>query len=388
MMNDSANKEKILFVSTVPETINGFLLPFADRLRGDNWIVHAMADGVSTIGGLTSHFDETWDVAFSRNPASAVWTLRANVKQIKRVLEEEKYTIVHTHTPISSFVVRFAAGRMRKSTRPIIMYTAHGFHFHDLGGRFRNTVYFETEKLGARWTDILIVINEEDYKSAISKKLIAAGKVKRLPGIGVDSSLFDPTAYSDWDVQALRDELGIPERTKVLLMAAEFIPRKRHSDAIRAMELLERDDVCLLFAGSGRLEDSLKENVKQKGMDKQIRFLGRQENIPLLIKMSAAVVLPSLQEGLPRVLLEAMSMNIPIIATDIRGSKELLQNGCGILVPPGSPKDLAEAMRWILQNEDLARNMGEKGRPIILSRYDQEIVISKQMEIYYGLIHK
>ena len=81
-------------------------------------------------------------------------------------------------------------------------------------------------------------------------------------------------------------------------------------------------------------------------------------------------------------------MNAPVIATDIRGSKDLLRNGCGILVPPRSPKHLAEAMNWILENEEKARNMGKKGRPLVLEKYDQDIVLSRQMEIYKELVDK
>lgn len=387
-MSDSTSGKKILFVSTVPETIRAFLLPFADKLRDDNWVAHAMANGISGHRGLASHFDKLWDVPFSRNPGIAVLGLPTNVRQIKRILEKEKYTIVHTHTPIASFVVRFAASMLMESIRPKIIYTVHGFHFHDLGGKLSNTLYLEAEKLGARWTDILIVINEEDYQSAISRSMIAVQKVRRLPGIGVDTSLFDPGSFNEREVEAKKGELGVPERTKIFLMPAEFTPGKRHIDAIRAMELLARNDACLLFAGTGRLENLARKYVKKLNMGEQIRFLGQQENMPLLIKISAAVILPSQREGLPQVLLEAMSMNVPIIATDIRGNRELIQNGCGILVPPQSPEHISEAMKWVLENEDMAGNMGKKGRPIVLRRYDKEIVLSKQIEIYYELIRE
>jgi len=387
-MSNSAFTKKILFVSTVPGTISGFLLPLVDKLKDENWIVHAMASGISGHRCLANNFDELWDVPFSRDASKAILGLPSNVGRIKRILEKEKYTIIHTHTPIASFIVRFAASRLKESTRPKIIYTAHGFHFHDLGGKLSNYIYFEAEKIGARWTDVLIVVNEDDYENAIRKNLISIEKVKRLPGIGVDTSFFDPDRYSDREVQGKKGELGISERTKIFLMPAEFIPRKRHIDAIEAMGLLERNDACLLFAGTGRLEDSMKKNVEKRDMGKQVRFLGYQDSIRLLMKMSAAVILPSLQEGLPRVLLEAMSMNAPAIATDIRGNRELLSEGCGILVPPRSPEHLAEAMTWILENEEKARNMGKMGRPLILSRYDQEIVLSKQMDICDELIHE
>ncbi len=386
-MSDSANTKKILFVNTVPEMIRELLLPFADKLRDENWIVHAMANGISGHRSLADHFDQLWDIPFSRNPSKAILNLPANVRSIKRILEKEKYTIIHTHTPIASFIVRFAASRLADSIRPKIIYTAHGFHFHDLGGKVRNTLYFEAEKLAARWTDILIVVNEEDYQYVVGKSLIAIEKVRRLPGsAGVDASLFDSGRFSEEEVQKKKGEIGVPKGTKLFLMPAEFIPRKRHIDAIRAMGILAREDACLLFAGTGRSEDSAKEKVERGDLGKQFRFLGYRDDIPLLMKMSAAVVLPSLQEGLPTVVLEAMSMNTPVIATDIRGSRELLKNGCGILIPPRSPTHLAEAMMWIIENEDKAANMGKRGRLLVLGRYDEKIVLSQQMKIYNELI--
>jgi glycosyltransferase involved in cell wall biosynthesis len=374
-------RRKILFVTTVPSTLAGFLLPLADALKREGWVVDAMASEPSSNSDVSNAFDRLWDVPFSRQTRRAALGFIPNIRRVRRILQREGYALVHTHTPYASFIVRLSAATTSRTTRPKIIYTAHGFHFHPLGGRLTNSLFFHAEKLASRWTDVLIVINREDYESAVGHHLIDPSKIRRLPGIGVDSTRFDPNRFDPERLTAKRYELGIADGDTVFVMIAEFIPRKRHEDAIRAMEILAAKNVHLLFAGPGRLEDSLKQEVAQRGLNDQIRFLGVRRDVPELMSISNAVILTSLQEGLPRVLLEALSMNVPIIATDIRGTRELLDEGRGILIPIRDPERLAQAMAWILDHEDEAREMGAGGRDAVLENYDDSIVLARQMEI-------
>ncbi len=374
-------KKKILFVTTVPGTLKAFLLPLAEALKREGWVVDALASEISSNPDVADVFDSVWDVPFSRQISRAATGFIPNILLIRRILEREEYTLIHTHTPFASFFVRLSAATMPRTTRPKIIYTAHGFHFHPLGGRFANSLFFSAEKIAARWTDVLIVINREDYESAVRKHIIDPAKIRRLPGIGVDSTRFDPGRYDPEGLATTRHELGIADGDSVFLMIAEFIPRKRHMDTVRAVETLAGKDVHLLFAGDGRLEDSIVQEVSQRGLDDQIWFLGVRRDVPELMLISNAVILPSLQEGLPRVLLEALSMNIPIIATDIRGNRELLDEGRGILVPVKDPERLARAMAWVMDHADEAREIGARGRDAVLANYDDRIVLARQMEI-------
>ncbi len=374
-------KKKILFVTTVPSTLEAFLLPLAEALKREGWVVDALASELSSNPDVADVFDRVWDVPFSRQMSRAATGFIPNIRRIRRILEREEYTLIHCHTPFASFIVRLSAATIPRTTRPKIIYTAHGFHFHPLGGRFANSLFFSAEKLAARWTDVLIVINREDYESAVRKHLIDPAKIRRLPGIGVDSARFDPSRYEPEALAAKRGELGLATGDAVFLMITAFDPGKRHMDAVRALEKLAGKDVRLLFAGDGPLKDSMEQEVARRGLDDQILFLGDRRDVPELILISNAVILPSLREGLPRVLLEALSMNIPIIATDIRGARELLGEGRGILVPVKDPERLARAMAWVMDHADEARKIGARGRDAVLANYDDRIVLARQMEI-------
>ncbi len=376
-----ADTPSILFIATVSQTLSSFLLPLAQALRERGWRVDAMAGEIKNHRGLAACFDQLWEIPFSRRLGRASLSFIPNLLRIRGILLRSGYDILHAHTPFASFIARLAVATLPRAKRPRVIYTAHGFSFHEGGGRLANLAFFRAEKLAARWTDTLIVMNEEDYQAAAGRHLISAEKIRRLPGIGVDASSFDPARFADTEIARKRDELGLPDGAKVFVMAAEFIPRKRHIDAIEAMRLLPAGNVFLLFAGTGRLEDAMKQEVATRGLEGAIRFLGLRDDVPELLALSDAVVLVSVQEGLPRVLLEALSLNAPAISTDIRGSRELLADGRGILVPVRSPERLAEAMVWILEHPDEARRMGEKGREIILARYDDPVVLARQLEI-------
>jgi glycosyltransferase involved in cell wall biosynthesis len=374
-------KKKILLVTTVANTLGGFLLPFAEALKREGWVVDAMASEFSSNADVADEFDRVWDVPFSRQMSRVAIGFIPSIQRIRRILKREGYTLIHTHTPFASFIVRLSAATISRTTRPKIIYTAHGFHFHPLGGRVTNSLFFGAEKLAARWTDVLVVINREDYESAVRKHLIDPAKIRRLPGIGVDSVRFDPGRYDPEGLAAKRHELGIADGDAIFVMLAEFAPGKRHIDTVRAVETLAGKNVHLLFAGGGRLKDSIQREVALRGLEDQIWFLGVRRDVPELMLISNAVILPSLREGLPRVLLEALSMNVPIIATDIRGTRELLGESRGILVPVKDPERLAQAMAWIIDHEDEAREMGARGRTAVLANYDDGIVLARQMEI-------
>jgi glycosyltransferase involved in cell wall biosynthesis len=365
----------LLMVATVPDTLRGFLLPFAEHFRRRGFRVDAMAAGVSGCPDSVAAFDRVWEVAWSRNPLD----LR-NLAVARRVREvATRYDLVHVHTPVASFVTRLALRGRPRTGRPRVIYTAHGFHFYRGGPRLRGLAFRVLEQLAGRWTDYLVVINREDEEAA--RRMLSAERVRYMPGIGVDLDRYAPAAVSETDVSRVRRELALGAASRLFLMIAEFIPRKRHRDALAAFARLDRPDARLAFAGTGPLVDEMQRRAAELGVADRVHFLGLRRDIPALVRASVAVLLPSQQEGLPRSAMESMSLGVPVVGSRIRGTADLLEGGGGVLVPVGDVTALTDTLARILDHPEEAREMGRRGRERAAS-YHLEIIIAMHEALY------
>jgi glycosyltransferase involved in cell wall biosynthesis len=365
----------LLMVTTVPDTLRGFLLPFAEHFRRRGFRVDAMAAGVSGCPDSVAAFDRVWEVAWSRNPLD----LR-NLAVARRVREvATRYDLVHVHTPVASFVTRLALRGRPGTGRPRVIYTAHGFHFYRGGPRLRGLAFRVLEQLAGRWTDYLVVINREDEEAA--RQIVPAERVRYMPGIGIDLDRYAPAAVSQTDVSRVRRELGLGAASRLFLMIAEFIPRKRHRDALAAFARLDRPDARLAFAGTGPLVDEMKRRAAELGVADRVHFLGVRRDIPALVRASVAVLLPSQQEGLPRSAMESMSLGVPVVGSRIRGTADLLEGGGGVLVPVGDLTTLTDALARILDHPEEAREMGRRGRERVAS-YHLDTIIALHEALY------
>jgi glycosyltransferase involved in cell wall biosynthesis len=365
-------------VTTVPVTLRGFLLPFAEHFRGRGFRVDAMARGVGQCLECLAGFDRVWEVDWSRNPFDPR-NLGPARRRAREVMAAGAYDLVHVHTPVAAFVTRLALRGSRRAAGPRVIYTAHGFHFYRGGPRLRGAAFRALEALAARWTDYLVVINRED--TAAGRRLLPPERVRYMPGIGVDLRRYAPAAVADRDVARVQGELGLLVGERLFLMVAEFIPRKRHRDALAAFVHLGRADARLAFAGGGPLEEAMKRRVAELGLTHRVHFLGFRDDIPALMRASVAVLLPSEQEGLPRSVMEALSLGVPVVGTRIRGTTELLEAGCGSLVPVGDVGALAAALGWMLDHSEGARQMGRRGRER-MAEYGLDKVIALHEELY------
>lgn len=322
-----------LFIATVPETISGFLLPFAEHFRSLGWRVDGMAQGISDFSECQQGFDRLWDVEWSRNPLDPKNLLVA-APRIQELIAAGQYDIVHVHTPIAAFVTRFALKNKHKQnelSQTSVIYTAHGFHFHQGGNPLKNLIFLTLEKLAGKWTDYLITINHEDETAAKKHQILPQDRIYYTPGIGVDTSIYNSSNVTTPEIAKVRQELRLKEEDTLFLCIAEFTANKRHRYILQALRKLNNTNVHIAFAGDGLLRAEIEKLGTELGLQNQLHFLGFRSDIPVLIRTATAVLLTSKREGLPRSIMEALCLETPVIGTNIRGIRDLLDEGCGLL---------------------------------------------------------
>ncbi|WP_236608237.1 glycosyltransferase family 4 protein [Coprothermobacter proteolyticus] len=345
-------------------------------LQGKDYEVHV----ATKLGNRQQEFDDIGvikhNVDFSRSPYSP--KVFKSLQQMEKLLKEIRFSLVHVHTPVAAFITRLAC--QRTNTHPVL-YTAHGFHFYK-GAPLKNwLLYYNMEKLAAHWTDGLITINEEDYKAAQKFKLRRNGKVFFVPGVGVDIANLEQRGASI-DRSEKRKELGISELSTVLITVAELIPRKNHIQVLKALSKLNKTNFHYLVVGNGESEQQLKKAVNELMLQDKVSFLGFRRDVAELMASSDIFILTSRHEGLTRALMEAMAVGLPIIATDVRGNRDLVKSGeNGYLVPLDDAEQTAIAIERLINSGNLRRSMGEKSKELV-KQYDLQNIIPQMEEIY------
>jgi glycosyltransferase involved in cell wall biosynthesis len=368
---------KLLVVTTVPITIRSFLLPFVKHFRSLGWQVDGMAQGISADQECVATCDRIYDIQWSRNVFDPR-NLLAGVSRVKEVVAKENYDLVHVHTPIAAFVTRYALKDFKKTK---VIYTAHGFHFYRGGSAVKNAIFLGLEKLAGKWTDFLVTINQEDEAAAKKHNFLPAERIYYTRGIGVDTEYYASGKVNPEDITQVRQELALSDHDTLLLAIAEFTPRKRHRDLLNALVKVANPQVHLALAGEGPMKQELEALTKELGIEQQVHFLGYRNDIPTLIQAADAVLLVSQQEGLPRSIMEAMCLNTPVIGSNIRGTQDLLENGCGLLVELGDTDALAKAMIQVVKDPDSLAAMAAKAQ-VEMASYDLKKIIQQYSDIY------
>lgn len=375
---------RLLIATSVPSTITAFLLPFAEHYRAKGWSVEAVSNGVSAVEGCVASFDAVHDIGWTRKPTDPV-NLTSAPRRLRELVLAGGFDLVHAHDPIAAFVTRYALRRLRLSGKPRVVYTAHGFHFYRGAPAASALAFRALERLASGWTDRLVVINAEDLAAAQSFGLARRGGLVYMPGIGVDMGKYDPAAVSRQAVAAVRAELGVGAGTPLFAMIAEFNPGKRHSDALRALAASGLPDAVLAMAGDGPLMSAVAAEARALGLAGRVKLLGYRQDVPALVAAATAVLLPSEREGLPRSLMEAASLERPVIATRIRGVTELVTPETGILHDVGDVPALAAAMARLAGDPEAAGAMGRRGR-VHMARFDLRNVLAMHDAMYEELL--
>lgn len=343
---------KVLLTATVQSHIVQFHKPLAEMLHAHGCEVHVAAkDNLAEKNGLRLDFaDKVFDIPFARSPKNP-----DNIKayrQLKQIIDEGHYDVVHCNTPMGGIVTRLAARDARKQGTKVF-YTAHGFHFYQGAPKKNWLVFYPIEKFFANhYTDKLITITTEDYKLASQKFRC---QVERIHGVGVDEKRYYP--MDDAEKQRLRSQMGFEAGQKVILNIGELLPNKNQQMAIRMMPKLVQayPDAVLLIAGNGPEKENLERLIQELGMQNHVKLLGYVTNLQDYQHIADVCVSCSKREGLPLNIVEAMMSGTPVAATVNRGHRELIQDGeTGFLVDVNDHMALADRVLQYLSNKDTA----------------------------------
>ncbi|TDT79871.1 glycosyltransferase involved in cell wall biosynthesis [Bacillus sp. AG1163] len=375
--------KRALVVTTVSGTIKAFLIPQIELLKKQGFEVDVATNITGKIEEFSNLLDgvKIHDVPFNRN-AKSLENVRA-YRIIKGIIRDGEYDLIHVHTPIAAFLTRLASTRRNK-----VIYTAHGFHFNENGSNISNLIYKTMEKIAAKKTDRLIVINQDDYETG--KSIISSKRLRYIKGVGVDVQKYNQDVLNEDEKMEFKQSLGIEKNKKVITHIAELNGNKRQIDAVLAAGKFKEiygDNFVLLLVGRGPMLKSIQDEIKNLELDKYIKCLGFRNDISKILSITDVGMLISLREGLPKSVMEMMSMKIPVVATNIRGNRDLIKNKeNGILVDIKKPNQIAEAWNEIFSNPNMRRRFIEKSYDKICKEYSLEIILSDLEKLYEEMI--
>ena len=378
---------KVIQVCAIDETVDKLLKTLNKRLVREEYEVIAVASKGNLGKNILESGIKLKNINIDRkiNPKNNI----RSIYEMYRFFKEEKPEIVHVHTPVASVLGRIAA---KLAKVPIVIYTAHGFYFHENMSKLKYRLFLNIEKfMGRYFTDYIFTQSIEDFETAIKYKFKNKDKILAI-GNGVDvKNRFNPRNINKEVKQSLYKKLNIHEDNIVVTFIGRLVDEKGIMDLLKSYQYISKK-VKFIIVGDkfqGDRDTSINYEIDKYKKNENIKFVGRISNVEDILSITDIFCLPSYREGMPRSIIEAMSMKCAIVATNIRGSREEVVDGeTGFLVNLKSPSEIAEKIDILSSNSNLLESMKQKSRERALSLYDEEIVVKKQIDIFKKLLEE
>jgi glycosyltransferase involved in cell wall biosynthesis len=298
-------------------------------------------------------------------------------------LRRNPYHIVHTHNSKAGFLGRLAA---KLAGVPVIIHTVHGFAFHDEEPLWRQMLFRNLERLGSRWSDKMIFISQPLIDWALKDHIVGEEKITKIYS-GIQLDKFQPVKSEE--KERIRSKWALEKEEAVVGIVSKLWEGKGHSVLIEAFKLLKKKikNAKLVIVGEGYLYDELFRRVNNNGLRESVLFTGFQMDVSEIIATFDVAVLPSFFEGMGRVILEAMAMEKPVVASRVGGIPDLIDQGInGLLVRPGDVKELADTLEKVLSDNKLARKLGREGRKRIQDQFSADVMVRSIEKLYRELL--
>lgn len=348
--------KKILYTATVLSHLQLFHQPFMRLMKQHGYQIDAASD-TQPFTNKELACDNSYDVCFPRNPFS-LKTFTA-YKQIKKIIEENNYDIIHCNSPTAGILTRIAA----RHSKAKVIYMAHGFHFFKGAPLLNWLLFYPAEKFVSRYTDILITINSEDYQ--LAKKHFKAKQIILLPGVGLDT-----TKFANADRSYESTELH-------LLSVGELNKNKNHEIVIRALAQCSKN-IHYHICGQGPLHDKLVKLAHD--LQVNLHLEGYQHDVKPFLDHADIFIFPSLREGLPKSVMEAMANGLPCIVSDVRGNHDLIDYQGGYVIP-NNQQEYTAAIKSLATSSALRQKQGEYNKEAV-KKYDIKNILPLMEDIY------
>lgn len=364
--------KKVLIVCTTDSMIWNFLVPHIKHMESLGMTVECACSVTGVYftelkeqHGLTMH-----EIHFHRSPYNF-----ENIKayrELKKLVVEGNFDTIFCHEPVGGAMGRLVGRRLKRK----VFYMAHGFHFFKGAPKANWLIYYNVEKFLARFTDELLVINQEDYEAA---KKFKAKDVALINGIGINTAKF-----KIFESNYIREKFDLSDDDFIMLTVGELISRKNHETIIKMLSAMKNNKVHFFIAGEGELTDQLKDKGREMGLDNNVHFLGFCRNISELCNSCDLFIFPSVHEGLSVALMEAMACGKPVVASKIRGNVDLIDEGKGgYLVDTYDVNGYVNAVNKLLDNRKLLQTFGDYNIEKV-KQFDTETVKEQLLEVYKG----
>lgn len=382
------NSVRIAHITTIDMGLRYLLLNQLRYLQASGYDVTGISAAGPDVPVLLQAGIPHMEVPMNRRPFSPLADLKGFFLYW-RLLSRERFSLVHTHNPKPTFFGQIAA---RLAGVPVVVNTLHGFYFHDNTHPVLRRLFIWMETLAAQCADVILSQNQEDIQTAIREGICRPEKIKFL-GNGIDLARFHGRV-SPAEKGLARQKLGLTPEHKVVGFVGRLVKEKGIPELLEAARILRETipNVRFLFIGPVDTEkpDALSpKTAAEYGVGDLCTFLGLRHDLPELYSAMDVCALPSHREGFPRVPMEACAMGIPIVVTDIRGCREVLEpNRNGLLVSLKSPKELAAALGKILSSSELAARFGREARKVAEERFDERSVFERVRGEYARLLEQ
>lgn len=382
-MSTLTPKPSILQLCAVDFTARHFLLPLMRAQRAAGFDVHLACSPGEYVSGIAAEGFPVYPLPFERS--FNLWAHGRAYYRLTRLLASRRFTVVHAHTPIAAMIARPAA---RRSGVPLVLYTAHGFYFHEAMRPAVKQAHIWLERTAQRYADYLFTQSTEDLETALREGIAPRERAMAI-GNGVDLERFGAERFAPEVLQKIRRELGLDDADgPIVIMIGRLVREKGYFEFLRAFAQVRKDypTARALLVGEALASDhddsarAIRQEAKALGLSQSVIFTGLRGDVPRILALGDIFCLPSWREGMPRSIIEAMASGLPVVATDIRGCREEILDGkTGFLVPVRDSQALSVALRQLTGNAELRRKMGEAGRRRAADYFSEAKVIERQM---------